>query len=910
MADRELHVKITGDASSLERETAKAEKATESFASKALTAVKGLVAFAAGSALAQFFKGAGEAAIAFENSTRKLESTAKLTGVELSRLQGIAEKGKKEFGLSATVANDFAVELAKMAAKAGDVGKATPLLSAFLDVGAARGLNASETLQAVQQAILGIDEGTDKLFGKNPSAIYAEFAAAIGTTAGKLSDQGKAYALTQAALNDGLVVQGAYAKSLESFGGQVSTIAIKWDEFKTKLGLAIVNTGAMDTVTGIIIETLTKLHHWVESNEGGIEGFVARVGDAIIGVRTWIATNGPFISSLLQSAGAIAALIGKVTGFFSGISSLTDRVGKAVGLQGKQIAKDAGDSGVKFAEAWVKAFQEQEAAAAAGGENTAKGQRGAQKGMQTDLTLHEAKMLGLVTEGAGKRVDAEKEFAEKVKAAHVQAMRDTETLLGKTRLALADHNKVTFAEWEAIRQRAEAARNTLGSLLPIPPDVAQSLQSAAFNARVFGDALYDGKGGGVADKSQKANDGAVTLGRALLDVASGAGVIGDEATVAVGAVLNLVSSVSKLGVDPLGGTIGILGALANLIGGWGSSATEKARHMAVRQNTDAMIALTQEVGDFNGSTSGRKFQGVLGGLSEVVGDVDPTKLSAAGRLAFSANLKAKLGATLQKFGVTESDARDLAKRFGIDVDKDLLGWYKLLQILQTRKFGSPQGNFSDELAAIEGSFDVLGVSDADDRIAQFRDFLDRNIPALKGVLANADTPAGRAAAIAKIKQLYTDSIGGKLAPADYGNATPAQFRQIVATLLPLLGSADGIGGNAQTMTPPAVNPVDGGALPPTPPPPRPITGGITNGLTAGDAFGVVTSGNTPPVRVSGAPDLAEGLASVVTVNGGLTIVNNWPDVLNSTEAAELASRRVAEILGARMLRQNGAMGLV
>jgi len=901
MADRELHVKITGDASSLERETAKAEKATESFASKALTAVKGLVAFAAGSALAQFFKGAGEAAIAFENSTRKLESTAKLTGVELSRLQGIAEKGKKEFGLSATVANDFAVELAKMAAKAGDVGKATPLLSAFLDVGAARGLNASETLQAVQQAILGIDEGTDKLFGKNPSAIYAEFAAAIGTTAGKLSDQGKAYALTQAALNDGLVVQGAYAKSLESFGGQVSTIAIKWDEFKTKLGLAIVNTGAMDTVTGIIIETLTKLHHWVESNEGGIEGFVARVGDAIIGVRTWIATNGPFISSLLQSAGAIAALIGKVTGFFSGISSLTDRVGKAVGLQGKQIAKDAGDSGVKFAEAWVKAFQEQEAAAAAGGENTAKGQRGAQKGMQTDLTLHEAKMLGLVTEGAGKRVDAEKEFAEKVKAAHVQAMRDTETLLGKTRLALADHNKVTFAEWEAIRQRAEAARNTLGSLLPIPPDVAQSLQSAAFNARVFGDALYDGKGGGVADKSERAIDGALDLSRAMLDVASASGNISSEASGALNSVLNLVGAVSKLGVDPMGGVIGILGALANLIGGWGSSAAEKARKDATLKNTRALEELSKDFGDYTGSASGRTFQGVtdtLGGLF---------KDSPDGRFVG----QAELSSALRQSGLTYGDAKKLAERYGIDVETDQLGWFKLFQVLKTRQFGAA-GNFTDQLASLEDSFGVLGVEDADDQYKQFAQFASENIPALGKALKAADltTAAGRDKVATALKALYRQSIEGKLPAEDYGKASAPQFRQIVSTLLGMIGKADGIGGNVQTMTPPAVNPVDGGALPPTPPPPRPITGGITNGLTVGDAFGVVTSGNTPPVRVSGAPDLAEGLASVVTVNGGLTIVNNWPDVLNSTEAAELASRRVAEILGARMLRQNGAMGLV
>ena len=127
-----------------------------------------------------------DAADAFRVALQKLEGTAKITGIPIEYLTGIAEQASETFKLSKTQAADFAVEMAKLASKAGDVGKAGPALQAFLDIGAARGLTAGETLKAVQQAILGIDEGTDKLFNANPSVLYKQFADAIGEMAAEL----------------------------------------------------------------------------------------------------------------------------------------------------------------------------------------------------------------------------------------------------------------------------------------------------------------------------------------------------------------------------------------------------------------------------------------------------------------------------------------------------------------------------------------------------------------------------------------------------------------------------------------------------------------------------------------------------------------------------------------------------
>jgi len=174
----------------------------------------------------------------FEGSLRKLDATAKLTGVPLYQLQAIADEGRQKFGLSTMMANDYAVELAKLAGKAGDVSKAAQGMAAFLEIGAARGLTAGETLKAVQQAILGIDEGTDKLFNKNPSVLYKEYADQIGISVGKLTDQQKAQALLNAALEDGLVVQGSYADFMKSSAGTQEASNNRIQEAKVRIGQA------------------------------------------------------------------------------------------------------------------------------------------------------------------------------------------------------------------------------------------------------------------------------------------------------------------------------------------------------------------------------------------------------------------------------------------------------------------------------------------------------------------------------------------------------------------------------------------------------------------------------------------------------------------------------------------------
>ena len=194
---------------------------------------------AAGFAVTRLVRDAHRELDAFRASQRTLAATAQLSGVPLETLASLADQARRNFQFGTVTANSFTTEIVKLTAKAGDIRLAGDALRAFVEVGAARGLTAQKTLEALRQAILGIDEGTDKLFGANPSVIYQEFADAIGTTVGRLTDQQKALALVNRALQDGERVRGAYAEFLRSAAGQQQLLTEQTASFRIELAKAI-----------------------------------------------------------------------------------------------------------------------------------------------------------------------------------------------------------------------------------------------------------------------------------------------------------------------------------------------------------------------------------------------------------------------------------------------------------------------------------------------------------------------------------------------------------------------------------------------------------------------------------------------------------------------------------------------
>ena len=176
---------------------------------------------------------------ALEASQRKLAGTARQAGLDFEFLASTSQDANEKFGLGVSMANDFTTEVAKLTNEAGKIELTGEALSRLLDVGAGRGLKAADTLQAIQQAILGSDEGTDKLFGRNPSALYEDYAEKIGVAAGKMDDQAKAMAILDAVMTAGERSRGAYLEYLDSDAGKAEQAAVKKQELTATFGKAL-----------------------------------------------------------------------------------------------------------------------------------------------------------------------------------------------------------------------------------------------------------------------------------------------------------------------------------------------------------------------------------------------------------------------------------------------------------------------------------------------------------------------------------------------------------------------------------------------------------------------------------------------------------------------------------------------
>lgn len=251
-----------------------------------------------------------QAAGEVEASQRKLLAASRLTGIGYGELATTAKQVREEYKLNTQQANELTIELSKLGQKAGDVSKTGDAIGRLLDLATAQGLSAEEALTAIHQAILGMDEGTDKLFQKNPSVLYEEYAAKIGTTAGKLTDQQKAQALLNGVMEYGARVQGEYNKFLQTSIGLQSQQAALTQELAAQFG-ALLNDILIPLrmIWNNLLEQFIRMPHTLKQLTIAVFGTVAvlRVLSAVL--AGFSVTLGPS-SWLIAGIGLLATAFG------------------------------------------------------------------------------------------------------------------------------------------------------------------------------------------------------------------------------------------------------------------------------------------------------------------------------------------------------------------------------------------------------------------------------------------------------------------------------------------------------------------------------------------------------------------------------------------------------------------------
>lgn len=720
---------------------------------------------------------------ALGTSQRKLEGTSKLTGLALEDLQKIAETGRAAFGLSAISANDFAVEVAKLARNAGETDKAAEALKAFLDIGAARGLTASQTLTAVQQSLLGIDEGTDKLFGKNPSGLWADYALVIGKAAGKFNDADKAAALLHAALDGGKLVLGSYAEFLETTRGKLDLYDQKVQESQSMFGRSIdaMRAGLVDvggTTVPWFYDQFRKLADGITATSYQIKETILTFKAFAASLRGDEAAYEQYSKELQRvsdlaiefqhraktSAAGLAAENSKLTGSYADVIKGTDK------------AKDAFGGIISPLDKATDLFNK-----------TADAVDGI--GPRAGKTATAVANLGKVTV----------ENADKGKKATVDAGEAANKALDKWE---TDHGKLSTAVWittTAIDDLGESARTQLSQ--EQIGDFVVKMQELANRSRDVADEL-----GKVpepvarsAKETQKMVSDVADIARTALDAAQAFGVMDDKAASALNSAINIASSLGKLaGGDFAAGLSGIVAGIGNIVSTMINGDPERRR--LLRDNNTQLEKLRREGVHLSTSASGEtisKAKGVFApGFAEMLAGI-----AKSGGNAMNPLLQGLAGA-----GLTVSDLDAIAKDLGINIRNkdggiDFAALQQLVSGLQMPGFGSRIDNsFGSQLDFFRDSQKLSGASgvgEISDLVTYLRNV--GGVSALEGVDFSDPTQARN-----KLFEIFTSLNNQSLDPASLGELTGDQFRDLLFEMI------QGLTGDTGTTGAPVIDISGGG----------------------------------------------------------------------------------------------------
>jgi hypothetical protein len=751
----------------------------------------------------------------YERSMRKLEGTATITGTPLATLTELAAAGKREFQLSSVQANDYATAVNNLATKAGYAGDKQKLLGAMLDLGAAKGLSAAEALVAFEQSILGIDEGTDKLFGKNPSGLWADYADQIGKAPGKMNDLDKSLVLVYATMEAGGLVQGKYSEWLESSSGQQALLTNRINDGKVAFG------ELLSPVRDVVVQGLNQ---FIDAMKVGEQG-AANMGTVLVmlaknGVATLMSawqTFGPTVTTLLKVtvagvmflSDATRALViytqegvGKMLQFYG---YLVEKGGKVLSAFGVQMVEGWGTTmrtwGKKMDETATESwgtFRKESSAAWASLDGDAK--------TVTPKVNAAMRSTGEEGEKAHKKVGA----AVDATKAKVETYAQTVARMTKENEAgIKLLNEAWKFKTQAVAQFEKAAVKALDSAKLGEFKTGLDFIRTATDANVKSlmdtlpplDAIVP-KGEDIRATMGKVGDGIVSNGRAVLDLAGAFGVADQEAQVLLTSAMNLAGALPKLLAGDFTAVAGVVGAVGNMIQQITGGDAERRR--LLNANNVALDRLRKDIGGLKLNITGEDFGKARTALTGV-------DLRASGTNLIN---PAALFTALQSQGLTVADLEKIGKELGIEIrNKDgglVLGAVnQLIETLNTVAIGRVGGSFNDQLdffrdtQKINGASGVGGLQALLDYVVQAG-----GAQALQGI--DLTSPAGRQALV----ELFTSLNNGTGIGAEgLGRLTGSQLADII---LEIITGLDGLAGSPVAPPPGTTTDETGTVVPQTP----------------------------------------------------------------------------------------------
>lgn len=886
MADREVRVSIKGS------------ETVSDAAKKAEGGLSGLsLAFAKGQAIYDgvkkvlgeiggFIKDAGAEAIRAEQTTAQLTTALARAGTSYDALRGQIDRQTDALVRLGFADDDVRDALTRMVTQSGDAQASLRNLSVVADLARDKNMSLADAGEIVGKAMAG-----------NTTQLGNLYPAIKGTSdiVGALGEVLKGTAETHAA----------------TFGGALERVAVQFGEVKEAIGNALLGTSEMGSAATGLAGLLEGLAKWVEANEDQFQFFVTVLADTFdalveVGKSIWDVV-GPALTWMTKVAfvGLVGALhtahltvrsLAASFQSFAGVAlqaigTLVEKGGNLLKVFGIDVVQESGASLKKFGEDLVKNGKESaDKAVTAYGEsmgrlvNLVKGKDAehtetVRRGTSTRTTLV-------------KDANKEQEASELTLAiAREKAIRSADELFQKTKDALKKINlKEHKEEWEEIDRNVRLVKGDLSDLLPPAENLKQSIEDNNAALQQNAETAKDVKRT-FADTVRDAGD----LGRSLLDVGQASGIVSAEMAGVLNSVINIGTALTKIGVDPVGGMVGVISGLANIISGLGSSEAHQKMRAALSSNRDALERLTREVGNLNLGATGRAFAGTKSAIQATSEALRSGEIGPDEALKFFKK-------DLRRRGISFDDAKELFDELGFggalnDSRTFTLSLGQISGGLSETDFGQFGQDFESSLESLQTGWDIFGVEDDTQKLSGLAGIARKFAPAIHTALMSANPSEA-------LRDLFTQLQTGGLDADDFGDLTGRQFLDLLKLLIPLVDAVGFVPGNVASQG------VQGG--------PKVKTGGLDPATEPG-GLGIVddpfdTSVTVPDVGVAGVGSIGSGASS----NAGIVVTGNTfqfgpvtvdPDGRSIEDTGNDLAGYVAEQLARRLRDQAAAAGV-
>lgn len=747
----------------------KAAGGIEGFTSSVAGWFKGLTALLGGIGLGAFFNQAVQEGIAAQRSIDALRVAVNNAGGDFAAFGPVADALIDRLQRTTKATDDeLRIALARLITTSKDVNGSLALLPTVLDVATAYTKSYDETATAFGKTMNG-----------NTRAMR-EFGIDVKNTADPL---GELKARTE----------GAAEAQAKGFGGALDQVRKQLGEVVEAVGLAIIGSKDLETGTFTLAAQLADLAKWIEQNDEVFSGFAGKMVASAKGILTFfsgVAGGWEILQGIILTA--VGAIVDAVAMVMTPIGALLKLVGKDAMANWVAEAKRAAQNMKGEAD---RMMFEQKRDILNFNRDTVKAYYDANRYILQDKIKTGDEMTAAAKQAAQNELDAAEEYEIK----RVMLANDAAKLIMEADSKINDNLKKQGLTWEQLHKKAEHQSRLLDDQLLFVAPLTASIEK---NRDVLDE--INAQEEERKQTLEKQLGPVQNIAQGLVDAAQSMGALNRDAASALTSMINMGVSLARVSGGDMTGLVGLIGSLANMIAGWGSSAEEKYRRQALTTATHAIDRLRETFGEFALGSTGRTFAGakdVFGGAAAAAQDLlRPENFSGGflgGKKQLSAHardqakrLRQTILRDLMAKGVNRSELEALLKELGVedflttsDPELILRSIPKIIEALGEAQPGLYADTYEGQLEATEQAIKVHEIETPEGKLKEYAKLASFS-PAIAAALRSKNPKAALRALFDKAR------TPPGLTDEERGDLNASQVVQLIGILLPLLPAMD------------------------------------------------------------------------------------------------------------------------